>query len=140
MLIVLLLCDNSFISYAKQKYLELLFTIQTGEVGLPSPGPRHRAEHCPLRHPGLRQPALQPREGRRDPLDSLRIAGKGNTWRVIRRISGPSGYHPDLDPTSKKKPDPDLDATLVKKTTLDKYQFQIRIRPSKKNPDPDPNF
>ena len=42
---------------------------------------------------------------------------------------------------SRKKPDPDSDPTLVKKKPiLDKYQFQIRIRPSKKSSNLDPTW
>ena len=67
---------------------------------MPSSSPYHRAEPCPLRHPGLRQPALQPREGRRDPLDSIRIAGKRNTWQVDSTRIRPEM---DSDPTFEKK-------------------------------------
>ena len=68
--------------YVLRHTLIYFFNLQVGYTSVVQPVRGHPPQRCAVLRAGLRQPPLQLREGRRDPLDSIRVPGKKNVLAV----------------------------------------------------------
>ena len=68
---------HTYIIYVlRHTLIYFLFYLQVGYTSVVQPVRGHPPQRCAVLRAGLRQPPLQLREGRRDPLDSIRVPGK----------------------------------------------------------------